>query len=313
MQSKIIETVAALSTLAAYSQAHEVNHPVHVFATNNCEWKEGKEWNYLPGDEFGTTVNGITYLSLGGQGVRDYSEGPSFIVPSGVNALVFTENFAGDRRAVEGSATFNQCQTLAAEFAARVNKDSTMMLIPDALWALEPEVSQTSMACQIDEAINLGGANRCVDHSECSGGRTCSEYGWCEGTSGCPGACEIDEAINSLGPNQCDSDIQCAGARTCSPHGWCQGDSGCGQDHHRMLANTCSYDEAKNIKGPNQCSTSYECAGARTCSIWGWCQGISGCEDPCAIDEAKNAKGPNRCSFDEECAGERTCSPWGWC
>ena len=72
-----------------------------------------------------------------------------------------------------------------------------MMLIPDALWEVEPEVSQTSLACQIDEAINLGGANRCVDHSECSGARTCSEYGWCEGTSGCPDACEIDEAINS--------------------------------------------------------------------------------------------------------------------
>jgi len=72
MQSKIIETVAALSTLAAYGQAHEqhdVNHPVVVFATNNCEWQEGKEWNYLPGDEFGTTVNGVTYLSFGGQGV----------------------------------------------------------------------------------------------------------------------------------------------------------------------------------------------------------------------------------------------------
>jgi len=75
----------------------------------------------LPGDEFGTTVNGVTYLSFGGQGVQDYSEGPSFVVPSGVNALIFENNFSGDRSAVEGSATFNQCQTLAADFAAKIN------------------------------------------------------------------------------------------------------------------------------------------------------------------------------------------------
>jgi len=229
MQSKIIETVAALSTLAAYGQAHEheVNHHVFVFATNDCEWQLGKLWSYLPGDESGTTVNGVSYLSFGGQVVQDYSEGVSFIVPSGLNALIFENDFSGDRSALPRSETFNQCHTLAAWFAAKINKGSTMMLIPDALWDLEREVSQTSLACQIDEAINFSGANRCFDHSECLGARTCSDYGWCEGTSGCPEACEIDEAINSLGPNRCDSDTQCAGARTCSPHGWCEGDSGC--------------------------------------------------------------------------------------
>ena len=66
-------------------------------------------------------MNGVTYLSFGEQGVQDYSEGPSFIVPSGVNALIFSENFSGDRSTLEGSATFNQCLTLAAEFAAKIN------------------------------------------------------------------------------------------------------------------------------------------------------------------------------------------------
>merc|ERR1712038_2222228 len=315
MQSKIIETIAVLSaTMAALGQANELlgDHPLAVYANKNCQWKEGKEWLYTPGDDNGLTQNGITYLWFSEQGVEDYSEGTSFIVPAGMNVKVFASNFAGTQRVVPGSTTWNQCQALGQDFAWRVSTGSSLMVIPDSLFTHEPETTQTSDACQIDEAINMFGANRCVDHSECSGARTCSPNGRCQGTSGCPEACEVDEAINSMGPNRCDSDIQCAGARTCSSDGWCEGDSGCGQDHHRMLANTCSYDESKNTLGPKRCTTSFECTGVRKC-FGGYCIGFSGCDDPCSINEALNTSGPNRCSYDDECAGARTCSPLGWC
>ena len=133
-----------------------------------------------------------------------------------MNVIVFTKQYYGDARVLKGSPTWNKCQRLETHFASQVTKDSTIMIIPDSLFNhLEPELGQTADACLIDEAINWFGPNQCVDHSECSGTRTCSPHGWCQGTSGCPEACEVDEAINKLGPNQCDSDIQCTGARTC--------------------------------------------------------------------------------------------------
>ena len=138
--------------------------------------------------------------------------------------------------------------------------------------------------CTLDESANDLGPNRCSAHSECSGARTCSPWGWCQGTSGCDpkptpaapvvdNACNYDEAQNSLGANRCYMDNECAGARTCSDWGWCQGVSGCDVSPAPAapVNNACNYDEATNPMGPNRCTVSTECAGARTCSMYGWC------------------------------------------
>jgi len=81
--------------------------------------------------------------------------------------------------------------------------------------------------CAYDEAKNIKGPNRCTTAYECAGARTCSQWGWCQGNSGCDDPCAIDEAKNHLGSNRCSFDEECAGDRTCSPWGWCWGDSGC--------------------------------------------------------------------------------------
>ena len=64
--------------------------------------------------------------------------------------------------------------------------------------------------CTWDEAKNPEGPNQCSNSCECSGDRTCSPWGWCEGVSGCPArsdsSCDYDEAKNPLGPNRCTSD-----------------------------------------------------------------------------------------------------------
>lgn len=39
--------------------------------------------------------------------------------------------------------------------------------------------------CQINESLNKLGSNRCEYDQECSGDRTCSWHGWCQGVSGC--------------------------------------------------------------------------------------------------------------------------------
>ena len=88
--------------------------------------------------------------------------------------------------------------------------------------------------CGINEATNPLGPNRCTSSSQCDGARTCSQWGWCEGVSGCGSndsqlnLCGINEATNPLGPNRCTSNSQCDGARTCSQYNWCEGVSGCG-------------------------------------------------------------------------------------
>ena len=107
--------------------------------------------------------------------------------------------------------------------------------------------------CTLDESKNVEGPNRCVVSTECSGARTCSAWGWCQGVSGCPAtapevdACNYDESTNPLGPNRCSVDTECAGARECSEWGWCEGDSGC------ESGDACNYDESKNPLGPNRC------------------------------------------------------------
>ena len=59
--------------------------------------------------------------------------------------------------------------------------------------------------CTLDESKNVEGPNRCSMDTECAGARDCSEWGWCEGDSGCESgdACNYDESKNPLGPNRC--------------------------------------------------------------------------------------------------------------
>ena len=77
------------------------------------------------------------------------------------------------------------CDRLYDEEDSLVDNESTLMIIPDSLFDIEPELGPNSDACQIDEVINKFGPNRCVHHSECSGARICSPNGFCEGDSGC--------------------------------------------------------------------------------------------------------------------------------
>lgn len=76
--------------------------------------------------------------------------------------------------------------------------------------------------------------NRCTSANQCDGKRTCSPYGWCQGTSrpAKGSGYYYNEAVTG---NKCpttDSDqnwanrnYYCDGARTCSAYGWCQGTS----------------------------------------------------------------------------------------
>ena len=68
----------------------------------------------------------------------------------------------------------------------------------------------SAIDCNINEANNAMGANRCDSSSQCDGNRTCSFSGWCEGQSDCPVVkkltaheikCKINEADNAAGPN----------------------------------------------------------------------------------------------------------------
>ena len=97
-----------------------------------------------------------------------------------------------------------------------------------------------------NEGANSNGANRCNSNADCIVGRTCSPFGWCQGTQSvqevdCPAptlgvcasdslpACTLhstrlcDEGKNIFGANRCNSDADCILGRTCSPFGWCQG------------------------------------------------------------------------------------------
>lgn len=44
--------------------------------------------------------------------------------------------------------------------------------------------SCTSPRHTIDEAKNKLGPNRCKNHCNCDGARTCSPHGWCQGKDG---------------------------------------------------------------------------------------------------------------------------------
>ncbi len=76
--------------------------------------------------------------------------------------------------------------------------------------------------------------NKCTNANQCDGQRTCSRFGWCQGTSRPPKSANYhyDEAItsnkcpnSSSDPNYANRNYYCDGNRTCSQFGWCQGTS----------------------------------------------------------------------------------------
>ena len=167
-----------------------------------------------------------------------YKNGPTFIVPTGMNIRVFTEQYDGWISDLSGNEywNYNECQSLDPYTTQYIYWDSTLMIIPDSLWTSEPDLGENSDACHIDESINFFGPHKCAHFSECSGARTCTWEGWCTGESGCeseytapvvPDHCNYNEALNVNGPNRCLYNNECAGERTCSSVGWCQGVSGC--------------------------------------------------------------------------------------
>jgi hypothetical protein len=145
--------------------------------------------------------------------------------------------------------------------------------------------------------------NKCKNNWECDGLRTCSSFGWCQGTARpTPITPPVSPPVTppSRGPktadykyneapngNKCTNDWQCDGLRTCSTAGWCQGTA-------RPTPVTppvsppvtppvtsipkgpktadYQYNEAPN---GNKCTNDWQCDGLRTCSSFGWCQGVA--------------------------------------
>ena len=72
--------------------------------------------------------------------------------------------------------------------------------------------------CNIDEAQNSLGDQRCSSADECKGARNCSSSGWCQGDSQCPDEpseedkCSVNEELLV----KCKTDNDCTGKRTCS-------------------------------------------------------------------------------------------------
>lgn len=46
--------------------------------------------------------------------------------------------------------------------------------------------------CHVDERLNVLGANQCTTSADCTGARTCSRWGWCQGEHQCP---DYDESL----------------------------------------------------------------------------------------------------------------------
>ena len=76
-------------------------------------------------------------------------------------------------------------------------------------WALLTVAVCATSNCDWDETKNIKGPSRCSTDSQCTGARTCTKFGWCEGDPECPAAasCAIVEEYKS----KCEWDSQCLG------------------------------------------------------------------------------------------------------
>ena len=63
--------------------------------------------------------------------MEDYTNGPSFRIPAGMNVIVFDRgDFSGKSRVLKGSP-YMTCQTLG-DFAKEVGANSTLWIVPDS-------------------------------------------------------------------------------------------------------------------------------------------------------------------------------------
>ena len=63
--------------------------------------------------------------------MEDYTNGPSFRIPAGMNVIVFgRDDFSGSRHVLKGSPYFT-CQTLG-DFAKEVGANSSLWIVPDS-------------------------------------------------------------------------------------------------------------------------------------------------------------------------------------
>jgi len=62
-------------------------------------------------------------------------------------------------------------------------------------------------ACGKDEALNVRGSNQCSQDYECDGMRTCSDYGWCQGVSGCDAASVQEEVVEVVEPEPVPEEV----------------------------------------------------------------------------------------------------------
>jgi len=104
---------------------------------------------------------------------------------------------------------------------------------------------------------------------KCTGKRSCSGSGWCQGDSGCLEApaekCSVEEADHY----DCGSNDDCTGDRVCNSGKKCDGESHCPASEEQ-----CAVEE-----DGGKCNADKKCTGLRTCQTSGWCTGESACPE----------------------------------
>jgi hypothetical protein len=200
-----------------------------------------------------------------------------------------------------------------------------------------------------DETRTPAGAHRCSSSAQCDGMRTCSQFGWCQGSArpetppqpindnAKPGWVPPDQVQqpNRPGwdppppPQPVNPPPQ--PPRPIPQPGWTPPPPPPPRPSHRdwnppqprprppvQKDEYYHWDEMRNSGGPHRCSSSLQCDGMRTCSEFGWCQGTARPEPErkgrhYRWDERNNPLGPNRCRTSYECDGERVCTASGYC
>ena len=112
-----------------------------------------------------------------------------------------------------------------------------------------------------DEGKNKAGANRCAVNEDCIQGRTCSYWGWCQGTQTLTG-------VNCS--RRLSSEVSAPQVATSGAHlTYCKGASlpTCTDRTSRI----CS--EQNNSWGPNRCNGHEDCMTGRSCTLGGSCEG----------------------------------------
>lgn len=210
-----------------------------------------------------------------------------------------------------------------------------------ALFIMNASWSGSSPYYRWDETRTPEGAHRCSSSAQCDGNRTCSEFGWCQGTARTEERPVNDPPKPGWGPpDQVQPQPQpgwgpppsqpvpppSQPTRPIPQPGWTPPPRPSHRDWNpppppprpEPIQKDPYYrwDETRNRGGAHRCSTSRECDGERTCSQFGWCQGTARPEIKDRYyrwNELRNPLGPHRCRTSYECDGARMCSDSGYC